>query len=86
MSNHVFKCSEDSHVIFDISDEPVPHVGTVEQIYCPICEQDIDGEYIGQAINYEPSAIGDTRPESEVELYKENGGVYCIRCDGLCED
>lgn len=85
MSNHVYSCSEQDHVIFDISEEPVPHIGTVERIYCPTCEKDVDGEYIGQAINYETRAIGDTRPEKDIQLYKENGCVYCLHCDGLCE-
>lgn len=85
MSNHVFQCSEEGHVIFDISEEAVPHIGETEDIYCPTCERDVEGEYLGQAINYDTSAIGDTLPLSEVELYIEDSSVYCIHCDGECQ-
>lgn len=88
MSNHIFRCknSSDAHVIFDISDEPVPHIGEMEKIYCPTCEKDVLGEYLGQAINFDTSAIGSTLPEEDVELYTvDDGSPYCIHCDGACE-
>lgn len=85
MSNHVFRCGNAEHVIFDVSEEPVPHIGVTEQIYCPTCGRDVSGVYLGQAINFETGAIGDTLPEEEVKLYEENGQPYCIHCDGVCQ-
>jgi len=90
MSAHVFECqnsgySDDTHVIFDISEEPVPHIGKVEKIWCPTCKVDVDGTYLGQAINFETNNLGSTVPKSELELYRENDNVYCLHCDGKCQ-
>jgi len=87
MSAHVFECqnSNGPHVIFDISEEPVPHVNEVEKIWCPTCEMDVAGTYLGQAINFETNSFGSTIPKSELELYHENGSVYCLHCDGECQ-
>lgn len=86
MSNHAFECRNGGHVILDVSDEPVPHVSEETRIYCPECEQDVDGIYIGQATEFETRHIGDTVEMSEIEIYEDGGGVYCIHCDGPCEE
>lgn len=85
MSLHTFFCLNDqNHVIFDSSDEPVPHVGQTEQIYCDECDQDVTGRYIGQYVG-DDYTYGDYPTVEMVELYVVDGEPYCIHCDGPCE-
>lgn len=83
---HTYECSSGEHVIFDNSSEEVPHVGKLEQIYCPACEEDVYGEYLGQNIN-DSLRYGETPPTSEVQLFVDAGDseAYCIHCGGECK-
>jgi len=86
MSLHTFICLINrNHVIFDSSDEPVPHIGEDEQIYCDYCEQDVSGTYIGQYVGDE-FTYGDYPSAEDVDLYVIDGEPYCINCDGPCEN
>ncbi len=90
MSRHIFECSNSSHAIWDISDEPVPHIGGKDQIWCPTCEQDVTGIYRGQASGVVDS--GD--PITSIEFIPASVGTdadagdspYCMHCDGVCTD
>lgn len=86
MSMHTFECGNDStHVIFDSSSEPIPHIGETVQIWCPNCEQDVTGTYLGQNIN-QTHTYGETPPTTSIQLYTDHGddSPYCINCNGEC--
>ena len=85
MSKHIFQCEDSDHVIVDASGEPVPHINETENIWCPVCEQDVTGTYLGQNISGVLS-IGDHNMLADVELYQTNGKPYCIHCDGICTE
>lgn len=88
MSRHIFECPIGSHAIWDISDEPIPHIGGEAQIWCPECEQDVTGIYRGQAsvpvesgdpltsIEFIPASVGSDADAENVP--------YCMHCDGIC--
>lgn len=86
MSQQIFKCgNEPSHVIVDVSGEPIPHIGKNAQIYCPVCEQDVSGTYLGQDMS-EDTRIGELNLIDEIDLYTiESDKPYCMKCDGPCE-
>lgn len=83
MSLHIFRCRDSDHVIVDVSEEPVPHIQEEEQIWCPVCEEDVTGTYLGQDMSNE-TTIGNLNYFEDINLYRVDGDPYCIQCDGPC--
>lgn len=88
MANDVFSCPNANHIIEDISLDPTPHVGEDERIWCEVCEEDVDGTYLGQG--FDDFETGDTResvtliPARDVASDSTSPEPYCHHCHGEC--
>lgn len=85
MSIHVFKCETPDHVIVDISNELIPHIGEKRLIWCPFCGQDVMGEYLGQDVS-DNITVGGYNKREDIKIHQIDNSPYCVRCDGICQN
>jgi len=85
MSQHVFDCPNGDHIIRDLSEQPLEaHVQGTERIFCPECNHDVDGVYLGQANGYVESGVSRTSVDL-IDARETPGEPYCLHCDGACK-